>query len=83
MSKTENDNRVGSSEFVRPPCNAKQIIAEKLKLSFCDRDCGCGENNQLWWYEVGRTDLDKIPDWMNGVTTEEVWEWLIETGQVA
>jgi hypothetical protein len=33
----------------RLPRYWKKTIACITGLVFCDRDCGCGENNRLWW----------------------------------
>lgn len=49
-------------------------------LKFCDRDCGCGENNQLWWFPVqqGYSPPAWVPGWMNGADSFEIWRWLVK-----
>lgn len=59
----------------------KRTIAGITGLQFCDRDCGCGENNQLWWFPPGtgwRGLPEWVPGWMNGGDTNEIWDWLVE-----
>lgn len=63
----------------------KVEISRITGLRFCDRECGCGENSQLWFTPVpGDYDgtPDWIPGWMNGCGTDEIWEWLVENGKV-
>lgn len=56
---------------------AEQLIHRATNLNLCDADCGCGENNGLWWYPVCGDDPPAwVPDWMNGADTHEVWQWL-------
>lgn len=33
-----------------PPRYWKVTIARLTGLNFCDRNCGCGENSQLWYF---------------------------------
>ncbi len=58
----------------------KRMIAELTGLLYCDRDCYCGENNNLWWDHGGSEDW--VPSWMNGGDTHEIWQWLVENGKV-
>ncbi len=62
----------------------KTTIHRLTGLNFCDRNCGCGENNELWWFPGGgsSTVAEWIPGWMNGCDTEEIWRWLVENGKV-
>jgi hypothetical protein len=62
----------------------KREIAAITGLNFCDRDCSCGENNQLWWFPTpsGRGVPEWVPDWMNGVDSYEIWQWLVENDRV-
>lgn len=59
-------------------------IAELTGLNFCDEDCDCGENNQLWWFPTGGAGkAEPIAEgWMNGATSEDIWEWLKKNGHV-
>lgn len=59
-------------------------IARLTSLNFCDRSCGCGENNQLWWFPTpDRTSVPIwVPVWMNGADTDEIWNWLVENGKI-
>lgn len=60
-----------------------QLIARVTGMNFCDRYCDCGQNNRLWWFPVGGGHVRSwVPGWMNGGTTEEIWEWLVEHGKV-
>lgn len=61
----------------------KAVIRRLTGMNFCDRNCGCGENSRLWWFPVGcctcRYAVPKwLPCWMNGATTEDVWQWLVK-----
>lgn len=61
----------------------KREIAAITGLNYCDRDCGCGENNQLWWSSVpGSTSPDWVPGWMNGADGHTIWRWLVKHGKV-
>ena len=61
----------------------RQLIAHITGLNFCGRDCGCGANSQLWFFPVGGGyPKPWVPVWMNGAATEEIWEWLVESGKV-
>jgi hypothetical protein len=64
----------------------KVKIHEITGLNFCDRYCGCGENNQLWWFPVGTGSFcftpEWLPAWMNGSSTESIWEWLVKNGKI-
>src|SRR4051812_21425909 len=61
------------------PRRWKHRIHELTGLNFCDRTCGCGENNRLWWFPVTAAGLRQMPDWvpgwMNGGETFEIWKW--------
>lgn len=64
----------------------KKTIARLTGLHFCDRDCGCGDNNQLWWFPPGvmyRSVPKWVPGWMNGADTHEIWRWLVENKKTA
>jgi hypothetical protein len=70
---------------VKLPRYWKRTIAALTGLQFCDRSCGCGENNGLWWFPV-EADARRampawVPGWMNGGPTEEVWAWLVREGK--
>jgi len=57
----------------------RQLIARVTGLNFCGCDCGCGQNNRLWWFPVGGgRENPWVPGWMNGAPTEESWEWLLD-----
>lgn len=60
----------------------KTTIHRLTGLNFCDRSCGCGDNNQLWWFPVH--SRDSLPDWLpgnlNGIDTESLWRWLVRNG---
>jgi hypothetical protein len=61
----------------------KRTIGRITGLNFCDRNCGCGDNNQLWWSPVppGCGNVPEwVPEWMNGADTHEIWQWLVENG---
>lgn len=61
----------------------KREIAAITGLNFCDRDCGCGEANGLWWFSTPRsTSPEWVPGWMNGADSHEIWRWLVENGKV-
>jgi hypothetical protein len=58
------------------------IIAELTGMTFCDEDCGCGENSQLWFTPTPCGWVpDWLPGWMNGCDTDEIWNWLVENGR--
>lgn len=63
----------------------KRTIRRITRLNFCDRDCGCGENSQLWYFPTPNSDgvPDWVPGWMNGVDSHEIWRWLVENGKEA
>ena len=69
------------------PKNSKKRIHEITHLNFCDEDCDCGENNQLWWVPVTASERrcmpEWVPGWMNGVDTDEIWQWLVQNGKAA
>lgn len=58
----------------------KKTIARITGMVFCDRDCGCGENNELWWFPPMSRDgvPDWVPSWMNGCDSDEIWQWLVQ-----
>jgi hypothetical protein len=62
----------------------KRDIRRITGLIFCDRDCGCGEANGLWWFPTpsGRGVPEWVPGWMNGVDSYEIWRWLVENDRV-
>lgn len=62
----------------------KTTISRITGLRYCDRHCDCGENAQLWYTPVpGDGEAEPLlPGWMNGVGTNDVWDWLVETGRV-
>jgi hypothetical protein len=61
----------------------RDLIARVTGMNFCGRDCGCGENSQLWFFPAGADGVRRwVPSWMNGVETAVVWEWLVENGKV-
>jgi hypothetical protein len=71
----------------RPPTREVQI-ATLTGLRFCDRECGCGENSQLWWFPASPSACRSqcpswVPGWMNGADTDEIWRWLVAAGKVA
>jgi len=81
-------NRPCSRKAIPPlPRYWKRTIRELTGLKFCDRDCSCGQNNQLWWFTFGITERKSlgipewVPDWMNGGDTNEIWRWLCENGK--
>ncbi len=63
----------------------KVVIHDLTGLRYCDRDCDCGENNELWWWpdpgDGGRVP-DWLPGWTNGSDTFSIWDWLVENGKV-
>jgi hypothetical protein len=61
----------------------KVTIGRLTGLNFCDRSCGCGENNGLWWFPTpgGGGVPDWVPGWMNGGDTHEIWRWLVANGR--
>lgn len=63
------------------PNNWKRLISDITGLNFCDKQCGCGEANAHWWFPVCGQPEDWVPGWMNGVGTDEVWDWLVENGR--
>jgi hypothetical protein len=67
------------------PRNFKSQISNLTGLHFCDRNCGCGENNQLWWFPTPSHAgvPDWVPGWMNGTDSHEIWRWLVQNGKVA
>lgn len=59
----------------------KKRIHEITGLNYCDRDCDCGENNQLWWVPVCG---DPLPEWVqefNGCDTFEIWNEIVAQGR--
>jgi hypothetical protein len=61
------------------------IIYDLTGLNYCDEDCGCGENAQLWYLPPGQYGVgiaDWVPEWMNGVSTDEIWEWLVQNKKI-
>jgi hypothetical protein len=61
----------------------KREISRITGLHFCDRSCGCGDANQLWWFPVApnRGGIPSwVPGWMNGADTSSVWNWLAQNG---
>ena len=60
----------------------KVAIRSLTGLNYCDHSCGCGENNELWWFPVTTHDHEPswVPGWMNGADTFEIWRWLVEEG---
>jgi hypothetical protein len=67
------------------PRNWRMKISRITGLNFCDRNCDCGENSELWFYPPGlesRDMEDWVPCWMNGADTNDIWNWLVENGRV-
>ena len=65
------------------PRNWKSLIRRVTGMHYCDRNCGCGENNRLWWFPVGGGAVPSwMPDWMNGGDTHEIWKWLVKHRKV-
>jgi hypothetical protein len=60
----------------------KVEIGRITGLNFCDRTCGCGDNNELWWFPVCADVDDWVPGWMNGADSHEIWDWLVEHDKV-
>lgn len=61
----------------------KHRINRITGLVFCDKKCGCGESNELWWFpSCGNEPRKWIPSWMNGADSHDVWRWLVENGKV-
>jgi hypothetical protein len=60
----------------------KVAISRLTGLNYCDRECGCGDNNQLWWFPCdpgSRHGVPQwVPGWMNGADTDSIWSWLVE-----
>lgn len=73
-----------AAKQVEPPRYWKVAIRRLTGLNYCDRDCDCGENNELWWFPVttsGREAMPAwVPGWMNGADTFSIWRWLVEKG---
>ena len=70
-----------------PMKSRNRKIAELTGLNFCDENCGCGENNRLWWFPSGVLPgygaVPKwVPGWMNGADSDEIWNWLQENRKV-
>jgi hypothetical protein len=61
--------------------NRKTIrkIESVTSLKYCDRKCPCGENNRLMWIPSGDDTLDWLPDWINGVEPEAIYQWMLES----
>ena len=58
-----------------------KTIADLTGLNFCDENCCCGENSQLWFFPAGGgPGQDEVPEWvpgwMHGSDTDEIWEWI-------
>ncbi len=57
-------------------------ISDLTHLHLCDEDCGCGESTGHWYFPVTASARRRMPDWvpgwMNGVSTEEIVNWLDE-----
>jgi hypothetical protein len=65
------------------PYNWKSKIHAITQLHFCDHQCPCGENNQLWWFPPSPLNCpDWLPSWMNGADSFEIWQWLVQNGKV-
>lgn len=61
----------------------KITIRRITGLQFCDRECDCGETpSYLWYKQTPSGSKEWLPGWMNGVTTEDVWKWLVENGRI-
>lgn len=64
----------------------RRLIEKVTGLCFCDRECGCGENNQLWWFPPPLWSACMFPAWLPGRMNEaeirSVWRWLVEHGKV-
>jgi hypothetical protein len=60
----------------------KVAIRRITGLHYCDRDCGCGEANGLWWWPTPRFEGRPpwLPGWTNGADTASIWRWLAENG---
>jgi hypothetical protein len=61
----------------------KATIHRLTGLNYCDRSCGCGEANGLWWFPTRSAAgvPDWVPGWMNGADTHEIWRWLVKNGK--
>lgn len=72
-----------ASRLASLPRYWKREIGSITGLNYCDRECGCGENNQLWWLPTpDRSGIpDWVPGWMNGIDSFEIWRWLVANGK--
>ena len=51
---------------------------EVTGLRYCDKNCPCGENSHLMLWPAGYDWPDWLPGWMNGVSPDDVYSWLME-----
>jgi hypothetical protein len=58
-------------------------IEELTGLVFCDENCPCGNNDQLFKTVPGNDVPDWLPDWMNCAEPESVGKWLIDNGKLS
>jgi hypothetical protein len=56
-----------------------QKIEAVTELQYCDRNCPCGENNRLMWISSSSTPFAWLPDWVNGVEPEAIYQWILES----
>lgn len=57
-------------------------IEEVTKLSYCDKDCYCDENDHLLWQNSGVDYPAWLPDWCNGIEPRDMYDWLFSQSQM-
>jgi len=53
-------------------------LCSVTSLSYCDDDCPCGGASRLLWAMPGDDIPDWLPNWVNGISPDELWGWMIK-----